>query len=485
MSILTSKEKRIVFSRKIKGFWEEFWRNRIGRIGLAIVLLYVFVAIFAPWLTPYSPALSSQAGRLAEGFAMPAWMTIFPAFADLPPTTKSSIYWEIMQEHPSVEIWPGKTLVMEYSGGQPEIVDIYLAYNFSYPYSPPYSFNFGFHWISENVRHTRYYLELTTIEPLPESNQTRIWPLPSVDPLPSEKSVTSYVHMESSDDRLLRQLSLEPGVDNIAEMIFSQKGNYSLQLHVRFMPLGEDATCKITIENGYFNIPGLIHGILGTEWFGGDVFSQLLYGARLSLMIGISAAIISTSLGIIVGVAAGYMGGVSDEVIMRIVDILLCLPVLPLLIALIFLFGKSVWYIVLLVAVFGWQGLSRMIRSQVLSIRETAFIECARASGASKAYIMTKHLIPNVLPIAFASLVLSVPGAILTEAGISFLGFGDPGASTWGRMLNGAFYYGAFAQYAWWYILPPGIAITTLCIAFVFIGHAVDEIVNPRLRRRR
>jgi len=158
--------------------------------------------------------------------------------------------------------------------------------------------------------------------------------------------------------------------------------------------------------------------------------------------------------------------------------------VLPLLLALIFLFGTSIWYMVLLIAVFGWLGLSRVVRSQVLYLREMSFVECAKASGASKFYIMFRHLIPNVFPITFASLVLSVPGAIITESVLSFLGFGDPRAATWGRMLNHAFGFGAFGRLAWWWILPPGLAITFICLSFVFIGHAVDEMVNPRLRRR-
>jgi peptide/nickel transport system permease protein len=120
-----------------------------------------------------------------------------------------------------------------------------------------------------------------------------------------------------------------------------------------------------------------------------------------------------------------------------------------------------------------------------LTLRELPFIESARASGASSSYLLIRHLIPNVFPIAMASLVLSVPGAILTEAALSFLGFGDPFAPTWGKMLHEAQSEGSFHALAWWYIVPPGLAITFLCVAFVFIGHALDEIVNPRLRRRR
>jgi peptide/nickel transport system permease protein len=172
---------------------------------------------------------------------------------------------------------------------------------------------------------------------------------------------------------------------------------------------------------------------------------------------------------------------------MRTVDVLLCLPVLPMLLVLIHLLGYSVYWIVLVIALFGWQGLARVIRSQTLSIRETAYVESAVASGSSKGHIMLKHVIPNVTPAAITSFILSVPGAIILEAALSFIGMGDPFSPTWGKMLEFARLDQAYSpvNVAWWDILPPGIAITLLCMAFVFIGHAIDEIMNPRLRRRR
>ena len=484
---LFSKEKRIVYSRKIKGFWEEFSRNKIGLLGLAGLLMFVLMAVFAPWLTPYDPL---QTTRLAEGFAMPEWVSIFPQYQDLPRTMENDVYWDLWNVSQGstqlVDILPGRELVVEYSGESEFLkTDVYFTSpKYSYPYTPPYSFRFGFRWTAENVEDVRYNIQLFLISA--EGTSWRIWPYrPWSQHVPSDEAKTLLVHSESSDYWLGTALGLAPGIENVANLTFSEKGEYSLLLHMNFSPEADRASCKITLEDFKFIIPGLLHGILGTDNVGGDILSQVIYGAQISLAIGLLAAALSTSLGIFVGIMAGYMGGVVDEITMRIVDILLCLPVLPLLLALVFLFGKSVWYIVLLIAIFGWQGLSRLVRSLVLSLRETAFIECARASGASRFYIMTKHLIPNVLPVAFASMVLSVPGAILTEASLSFLGFGDPAAPTWGRMLQQAFGFGAFKALAWWWIIPPGVALTALCLSFVFMGHAVDEIINPKLRRRR
>lgn len=264
------------------------------------------------------------------------------------------------------------------------------------------------------------------------------------------------------------------------------KGMQTLRLYLFIVPKSENATLNLTFsDSSTFTVWGAIYGLLGTTSFGFDVWTQLVHGARISLLVGILAAVISTSLGISFGVTAGYIGGITDEVTMRIVDILLCLPVLPLLLALSAIWRPNVYYLVLIIAIFGWQGLSRIIRSKVLSLREMPFIESARASGAGSSYLIIRHLIPNVFPIAMAAMVLAVPGAILTEAALSYLGFGDPFAPTWGKMLHEAQAEGAFGALAWWYILPPGFAITFICLAFVFISHALDEIVNPKLRRRR
>jgi ABC-type dipeptide/oligopeptide/nickel transport system permease subunit len=299
------------------------------------------------------------------------------------------------------------------------------------------------------------------------------------------KQMGEEVSVRDFDPLVMIRLGYKPGKDNLANIVFSEKGEYTMHLRISFRPLSTIATASVDVEEAVFFMPGHVHGILGTDNLGADILSQLIYGARISLMIGLLAAIVGTGIGLLVGIIAGYLGGTVDEISMRIVDVLICLPLLPLLLALVSIYGKNIFYIVLFIGIFGWQGLSRVIRSQALSIRETAFIESAKACGASSFYIMIRHIVPNVLPVAFASLVLAVPGAILFEAALSFLGFGDPRVPTWGKMLQYSFSFEGFTRMAWWWILPPGFAIIALCLAFVFIGHAFDEVVNPRLRRRR
>jgi len=224
---------------------------------------------------------------------------------------------------------------------------------------------------------------------------------------------------------------------------------------------------------------------LGCDELGRDLFSQLLWGTRVSLFVGFLAALMATFIGLIIGIVSGYFGGVIDDLLMRITDIILVIPGLPFMIILAAVLGPSIINIVFVIGILGWTGTARLIRSQVLSLKERPFVEAARAAGASDAHIMFKHIMPNVMPLAFAQMILGVSGAVLSEAGLSFLGLGDPTHISWGMMLHYAYEFGALHIGAWWYVIPPGILITAVVVAFTFMGYAFDEILNPKYRRRR
>ncbi len=225
-------------------------------------------------------------------------------------------------------------------------------------------------------------------------------------------------------------------------------------------------------------------GVLGTTDKGGDAWSQLVYGSRISLIIGLLATALSTAVGVIVGMVAGYFGGKIDEALMRIVDFLLVIPGLPLMMVLAAFLGPTIQNIIVVIAILGWTGTSRLIRSQVLAEKNKAYVESARAIGASDTYIIFKHILPNVTPILFANITLGVVGAILSEAGLSFLGLTDPSEPSWGRMLADARSSGGFSNGAWWVVVFPGLMITVLSLAFTFMGHTMDQVLNPRLRER-
>ena len=223
---------------------------------------------------------------------------------------------------------------------------------------------------------------------------------------------------------------------------------------------------------------------LGTDELGRDVFRATLEGARLSLVIGLVATAISIVAGASVGIAAGYRLGRTDWILMRITDFFLVLPALPLIIVLAALFGQSTLILILVIGLTSWPSTARIVRSQVLSLRERQFITRIRSLGASDAQIVTGHILANVLPLIFANTVLVIAGSILAEATLAFLGLGDPVHVSWGTMLHFAFESGATGRGAWWYVLPPGFGIVTVVLGFILAGHTLDRILNPRLRVR-
>lgn len=228
---------------------------------------------------------------------------------------------------------------------------------------------------------------------------------------------------------------------------------------------------------------GFIHP-LGTDSIGQDVYSLTLYGARASLMVGFVATAISIVLGVTVGLVAGYFGKVTDEVLMRFTDYFLVLPWFPLMIVLMTVLGAQFIYVIIVIGITSWPSTARIVRSQVLTVKERAFIERARAIGAGDLYIMRKHVFPNVLPLVFANTVLLISLAIFSEAFLDFFGLGDPDVISWGTMLEAAYSYGAFDSGSWWWVLPPSLSIILCVLAFSLVGYALDDIFNPRLRKR-
>lgn len=223
---------------------------------------------------------------------------------------------------------------------------------------------------------------------------------------------------------------------------------------------------------------------LGTNDVGQDLLSELLYGARISLTIGFLAAAVSVSLGTLAGVAAGYFGGWVDAALMRLVDIVLVVPFLPLMILLAAYLGPSFWNIILVIGILVWARPARVIRAQVLSLRSLEFVAAARALGASPGRILRRHVLPGVLSLSLAQFILAAGTAILIEASLSFLGLGDPTAKSWGATLYYAQARGAFLSGAWrWWVLPPGLLITAAVCGFAFTGFALEGILNPHLRR--
>ncbi|HXX87969.1 MAG TPA: ABC transporter permease [Candidatus Acidoferrum sp.] len=240
---------------------------------------------------------------------------------------------------------------------------------------------------------------------------------------------------------------------------------------------------SIYVDNGFFSCAGRAFGILGTDDQGRDIWTQLVYGSRISLIVGLLAAVIGVALGLVVGLAAGFMGGAVDEVLMRFSDLLLCIPFLPLMMVLVEILGPNIENLIIIIGFLGWMGFARMIRSQVLSLKERPFIEASKSVGAGRTHIIVRHVLPNVMPLVYITLASSVPGAITLEASLAFLGFYDPTRMSWGRILNGAF--STSGALSWWWVIFPGLCIASLAMAFILLGFALDEVLNPKLRLRK
>ena len=229
--------------------------------------------------------------------------------------------------------------------------------------------------------------------------------------------------------------------------------------------------------------PSLAHLLGTTITTGQDIFSMLIYGTRVSLLVGLISGLCITALGSLAGAFAAYYGKWLDMLVMRVVDVLLVIPTLPLTIVLTNLFGKSYGIIILIFTMFGWTGIARVVRSQVLVIKNSAYVKAAELAGARGAHICFRHIIPGVSHLLIMNTALTCAGIMVAEAGLSFLGLGDPTAISWGKMLAEAQSGGALLFGHWQWIIAPGIGIFLSVFAFMRLGLALEEVFNPRIRR--
>ena len=240
------------------------------------------------------------------------------------------------------------------------------------------------------------------------------------------------------------------------------------------------------ITGGSLESPGADHP-LGTDELGMDIWSQICYGARMSLFIGLAVACIAGLGGGALGILAGYLGGAADQVVMRTVDVIMALPAFPLLIVISAFMGPNIFNVIFVLVLFSWAKPARIARSQTLTIKNNAYITAARNYGATPFYLLRRHILPEVFPILFVLIIGITSYAIMAETGLAFLGLGDPTAKSWGMMLHYATSFRSiyFTPYWQWWLLPPLAALIVLLLCLAFVGRDLEQVLDPRIRQNR
>ena len=242
------------------------------------------------------------------------------------------------------------------------------------------------------------------------------------------------------------------------------------------------ATYSIHEKTGPIYAPPSSRHWLGTDDGGVDMFSLMVYGSRVSLLVGFAAALVAMLIGGTVGIVSGFFGGGIDVLLMRITDIFLVIPDLPLIIVTAAIFGRNLFNIIIIIGIIYWTSTARLVRAQVKSVRERVYVQRARSIGAGGNRLIFKHVLPQVAPLLIANTVLTIALAVFLETYITFLGLGDPSVISWGKLIENSFLGNAVLNDAWWAVVPPGVAVTILILACTMVGQSMEDALNPRLK---
>jgi len=444
----------------------EFLRSKMGIAGIGILVVLVSISIGTAIIFPvetFQQWNNPQSWLSYPKTAMPLWVNLF--------------MFEKIPEHKIL----AEPNVRTQTVGEISVVSHQFNVNYEYDDFPSdFIYEFTAKYSGAPL------LQMSVVRP--DGNVLKIL---SVSLPNTSDMVLHNEKIFSTDGSIKKNLLLKSNlfdftIDDFSaqDIIFSKfsensvlKGNYAFLINLYGVEKENSFVDSVLI------IGGKAFGIMGTDELRRDLAIGLLWGTPLALFIGIAVAVGSVVMGLVYGVYAGYKGKFTDESMMRFNDVIYALPALPFLIILAVTISNSIFVMIGFLMIFGWVGIAKVSRSMALQIKIKGYVEASKMMGQKDSKIIFKHIIPQLLPYAFASIAISVPAAITTEAGLSFLGLGDPSFPTWGQILHDANTYGAAARGLWWWIVPPGIMIAITGLAFVFMGNALDVIVNPKLKR--
>ncbi len=455
----------------IKSFWSEFRKVKSGIVGLIFLGIFLFILLFERFIVPF-PEVNNKWRDITfwqdlPASAAPQWTNLF--------TSKKRAVSESITEYELSETVAGTVRIFEF------IFD----YDYTASVAPSdvifHATGLGKPTVVISIIRPdglaidlyRKQMEMNRTQEIrvaiDKASQNAAFNFgrryDSVDGIPVQTVKTTDVIFSKAEPGIFRRPAALSGTYRIKVTLLLQKADER-------------------VDTVYLNVAGRVHGILGTDNSKRDIWSGVLAGVKWAMLIGLMTALISVSIGVIYGVMSAYLGGWKDSLMQRIFEIFISVPLLPVLIVMSAVFKPSIWVIIFIMSIFYWVGPVKTVRSMGLQIKEETYIEASRALGASNARIIFKHMVPLLIPYAFASMALYVPGAIVVEATLSLLGLGDPNIVTWGQILQDAHRGGAMLSGMWWWVVPPGMAIAFMGMTFAFVGFAMDKILNPKLKTR-
>lgn len=436
----------------------EVWRSSFGKAGLLLFSALILTSFYV-WIT------------FPKDFGKTVW--------------NNPVYWADNPKN-APPAWLGifgkeKPIHQLFRSSHPEVISDSSSKTYLYSFKVKHSSRSPFSFLSLSVSEVVFWEIPPTIEVYLERPGEEIFLYRQIIPESQTKEQKPFVRYKEVPNRIL--LTSSPEIEKKVKKFLNRMAEdgqklFSVKTMIYFSdPRDEVKELKVILG-------GEVFGVLGTDSLGRDIFQGLLFGLPIALLIGLITAPATVAIGTILAGISGYYGGKIDNFIQGFIDVVANILLLPILIFLIFVFGPHLSNIILILILFGWTGISIKLRSWVLQIRTSGFIEYARARGFSSRRIIMRHILTQTFPYLFLGMVLSVPAAILSEAGLSFLGLGDSSLPTWGQMLEQSYNTGAVYLGFWWQVLSPGLAIIGTILVFWFIIQALEPIIEPRSGRR-